>query len=443
MAEMADTEYITNEAEVGLPPLQSSRRTVWKYYRIEFLPNGYPGRRTGETLYAHPIYGPYVIADYIAQYRRTKDGVYLDAAKHVADAAIEQMAPVGDGLAFLYDGEKTAVSSRTGTFYSGLTQSRYVEVLNKLVRLPGSERFTEPLAAVVRSLLVPTDEGGVARYTDNGGLIIEEYPSRLPDCTLNGWTTATCILRDYAKETGDAGGREAFELSVRGLERLISLYDVPELSNSRYRLTGAASIQVAAKGANLDVVDCKVEMPGSGIFGAAAIGDPAGEALRTGPRSVREGESESLTLSLSRLTWPTPNSVHLTVDADGPGELSLGIGDGAYDPLAKDLPVSYYRHLETVSLIEGMNDVVISVPWNDAELISYPTGFGKALANRQFNQYHWIHVDTLAKIVDATGSDILRYFKEKWSRYPEGWKDIPAYQDDRITLDRFDPKVHI
>src|SRR5699024_12553043 len=124
------------------------------------------------------------------QYRRTKDEVFLEAVKHVADAAVEQMTQIGDGLAFLYDGKKTAVASREGTFYSGLTQARYIEGLKNLVRLPGTDRFREPLAAIVRSLLIPAEEGGVARYTDDGGSISEKHPSVAPDWPLHGWPTA-------------------------------------------------------------------------------------------------------------------------------------------------------------------------------------------------------------------------------------------------------------
>jgi len=439
---VVEKEYMTNEAEVGLPPLQSSRRTVWNYYRIEFLPNGYPGRRNGDVLYAHPIYGPYVISDYIAQYRRTNDEVFLDAVKRVADAAVEQMTPLGDGLVFLYDNKKTAVSSRSGTFYSGLTQARYIEGLKNLVSLPGTERFKEPLAAIVRSLHVPAEDGGVARYTDDGGLIIEEYPSMAPDCTLNGWTTATCILRDYAVSTNEDEGWDIFRQSVRGLERLISLYDVPELANSRYRLTGVASLRVAATGVDVEVTDVRVDMPGVGVYDAAAAGDPAGESLKAGPRTVADGTSQTLVLSLSRLTWPAPNKVLLSIRASTAGTVTLGIGDGEYSPMTKDLPVKYFRDLATVPVEAGDNLIELSIPWTDAELVSYPTGFGKALANRQFNQYHWIHVDTLGKIVDETGSEILEYYRDKWSRYPERWADMPQYQDERITLERFDPKKH-
>lgn len=440
---MTDVEYMTNEAEVGLPPLQSSRRTVWNYYRIEFLPNGYPGRRNGDVLYAHPIYGPYVISDYIAQYRRTNDEVYLEAVKHVADAAVEQMTQVGgDGLAFLYDSKNTAVSSRGGTFYSGLTQARYIEGLKNLVRLPGTERFKEPLAAIVRSLLLPAEEGGIARYTDNGGLIIEEYPSMAPDLTLNGWTTATCILRDYAAATNEDEGWDIFHQSVRGLERLIPVYDVPELANSRYRLTGVASIQVKPSGTDVEVTDVRVDMPGVGVYGAAAAGDPAGEALKAGPRRIADGREQALVLSLSRLTWPTPNKVLLSVRASAAGNVTLGIGDGEYSPMTKNLPVEYFRDLGEFPVEAGDNLIEVTVPWTDAELVAYPTGFGKALANRQFNQYHWIHVDTLGKIVTETGSELLEYYRDKWSRYPERWADMPQYADERITLERFDPKTH-
>ncbi|MFC7457737.1 D-glucuronyl C5-epimerase family protein [Brachybacterium sp. GCM10030267] len=438
----AEVEYITNEAEVGLPPLQASRRTVWNYYRIEFLRNGYPGRRTGDVLYAHPIYGPYVIADYIAQYRRTKDDVFLDAAKRVADAAVEQMTPLGDGLAFLYNPKSTAVSTRGGTFYSGLTQSRYIEGFRNLVTLPGTERFKAPLLAIVRSLLIPAEEGGVARTTDDDGLIIEEYPSQAPDCTLNGWTTATCILRDYARSTQSDEGWDIFHRSVRGLERLIPVYDVPELANSRYRLTGVASIQAKAVGADLEITDCRVHMPGSGVYKANVAGDPAGEALKAGPRKISDGAAETLVLSLSRLTWPAPNKVLLSVRASGSGAVSLGIGDGPYSPMTKNLPVEYFRELGTFPVDEGENEIELAVPWTDAELVAYPTGFGKAIADRQFNQYHWIHVDTLGKIVEETGSDLLAYYRDKWRQYPSRWTDLSEYADSRITLERFDPKRH-
>lgn len=436
------TIYMTNERQVGLPPLQASRKAVWDYYQIEFLPNGYPGRRTNGELFAHPIYGPYVIADYSSQYRRTKDPAFLEAACRVADAAIGQMTTVKSGLVFMYDQESSNVSSKKGRFYSGLTQSRYVEVLSKLLTLPGTARFREPLHRILTSLTIPVADGGVARYTNNGGLIVEEYPDLLPDCTLNGWTTATCIVRDFADRNDDEQAREVFTQSVQGLEDLISLYDVPDLANSRYRLTGPASIRLRADGSDLEVFDCRVVIPGSGIFAANMEGDPAGEALKGGTLAIQDRGTESLKVSLSRLSWPQTNKLLLWVRAANDARLNVSIGDAEYTPLTAAPRVSAYRQLKVLVVEKGWNLVEVEIPWAEAELTGYPTNFLKTIAGRRFNQYHFIHIDTLDKIVAETNSYTLRHYLNKWADYPARWSGMAAYQDERLTLERFDAKKH-
>lgn len=434
--------YITNEAEVGLPPLQLSRKAVWDYYRIEFLPTGYPGRRTDEVLYAHPIYGPYVIADYVAQYRSTKDEAFLAAACRVADAAVEQMTEIGGGLAFVYSPESTKVSSRTRPFYSGLTQARYVDVFTKLLAQPGTDRFHEPLSKILDSFLVPTEEGGVARLTNGGGLIIEEYPGEAPDCTLNGWTTATVILRDYARANDDEQAWDLFRQSVKGIEDLISLYDAPDYASSRYKLSGRATFKLTALDADLELTGASVEMPGSGTYAGSRAGDAVGEVVKDGPRHIGSGRSVSVNLLLSRVTWPAPNRLHLSVRADQGGVLRIEIGDAVYEPLTSVLPVRFHNHIADVEVVAGDNELDIEVPWVHAEHVAYPTNFGKKIAGRQVNQYHWIHVDTLAKIAEETGSDILRYYRDRWAKGPSRWAELPGYQDERIMLERFDPKKH-
>lgn len=437
-----NTEYITNEAEVGFPPLQSSRKAVWAYYRIEFLPDGYPGRRTEDELFAHPIYGPYVIADYVHQYRVTKDQAYLDAAKKVADAAVAQMTAVGDGLAFIYSQEKTKVSRKKGSWYSGLTQARYVDVFNKLLALPDTDRFREPLSGILASLEVPVEDGGVAETADNGGLIIEEYPSLAPDCTLNGWTTATVILRDYAKAKNDDQAWDLFHRSVKGLESLVPIYDVPQYATSRYKLKGPAAIRLQAEGTEVTVNAVQVNMPGAGTFDANSDLDPGGAALKKGPRRIKAGYKQSFTVELSRRTFPKPNTVLFTVESAGEGAIQAFIGDNVYDPMTSLVVPEFENDLGTFPVHEGTNVIEIPVPWTEAEIIAYPTNFGKAITGRQFNQYHWIHVDTLSKIVESSDSDMLRYYRDRWQRFPAQWENIPEYQDERITLERFDPKKH-
>lgn len=435
-------EYMTNEAEVGLPPLRAARKAVWDYYRIEFLPDGYPGRRTGEELFAHPIYGPYVIADYVHQYRVTKSQIYLNAAHRVADAALAHMTQVGGGLAFLYNQEKTKVSTKKGSWYSGLTQARYIEVFNRLLAYPEGERFRDPLSGILSSLLVAVEDGGVARFERDGGLVIEEYPSPAPDCTLNGWTTATCILRDYAKAKDDDQAWDLFHRSVRGLESLIALYDVPEYATSRYKLKGPAVIKLRSHGPEITVRAIRVDMPGVGTFDANVDLDPAGAALAQGPREIRSGGTQAFIVDLSRRTFPKVNTVSFTVESTEDGTVETSIGGNTYDPMRNSLVPKFDRSLGCYPLREGRQVLDLPIPWAEAELVAYPTNFGKAIAGRRFNQYHWIHVDTLTKIVGETGSDILRYYRDRWARFPERWASVPEYQDKRITLERFDPLKH-
>ncbi|VEW14732.1 D-glucuronyl C5-epimerase C-terminus [Brevibacterium casei] len=438
----SNKEYITNENEVGFPPLQSSRKAVWNYYRIEFLKDGYPGRRTGDELFAHPIYGPYVIADYVHQYRVTKQEAYLNAAKTVADAAIEHMTEVGNGLAFVYSQNKTNVSSKKGVWYSGLTQARYIDVFNKLLKFPDTERFREPLSKILSSLEVPVSDGGVADTANNGGLIIEEYPSLAPDCTLNGWTTATVILRDFARSNHDEQAQDLFDRSVKGLESLIPVYDVPEYATSRYRLKGPAVIYLRARNADLVVNSVQVDMRDAGILDANLELDPGGSALAAGPRQVKAGKEQSFTVDLTRRTFPTQNTVMFSISSSGEGFVEASIGDSAFNPMSNKVVPESKNTLGEFRVSEGTQVIEVSVPWIKAELIAYPTNFGKAIAGRQFNQYHWIHVDTLGKIAKDSESDLLSYYRDRWEGYPEKWVEISEYQDDRITLERFDPKKH-
>lgn len=247
---------------------------------------------------------------------------------------------------------------------------------------------------------------------------------------------------DFAKRNDDKQALDVFARSVRGLEELVPIYDVPGLANSRYRLTGPASIRLSAEGVGLEVSGCRVSIPGYGTYVANAAGDPAGEVLKDRPIAIQKGDGQSLNVSLSRLSWPDPNKLIFCVSATEDGRLDVSIGDSLYNPLAKAPVVESYRHLETVRVEKGRKLVEVEVPWSKAELVAYPTNFGKTITGRQFNQYHFIHVDTLGKIATETGSDILRDYHDKWTRYPSHWPEMPEHQDNRLMLERFDPKKH-
>jgi hypothetical protein len=121
-----------------MPPLSPDRKAVYEYYRLEFMENGYPGKRTKEGVLPHPIYAPYVIADYLSQYQKKRDDAFLDAIDIIIDAACQMMRSDGEALLFDYP---RGISSYDAPFASGLTQSRYMEVFRSLWLTTGADRY--------------------------------------------------------------------------------------------------------------------------------------------------------------------------------------------------------------------------------------------------------------------------------------------------------------
>lgn len=427
-----------NRDGAGLPPLDSRRKEIWEYYRLDFLEDGYPGRRTGELLAPHPLYGTYVISDYLAQYRQTKDVIFLQAAQKVADSAIMRMEARGDALVFMYD-PGTGISSLPNRFYSGLTQARYLDVLGRLYRASGDSRYLDASEAVFRSLSIPAAEGGVARTTPGGGTVIEEYAHGVPDYTLNGWTTATLLTDDYSAACPTDEVAAFVSASMQGIRDVLPLYDVPDLANSRYRLTGSARIKFSFSRSGCALADTALVIPTQGRFPVtnrarhkwenAFLGDVA-------PDGTARGTSAEAQLLLSRVSWPAPNRLTSRVTAAGDTTLTISIGEGPYLPLRSQLRPQSYRVITELTLGPGENVIDVPIPWTRAELIAYPTNFGKKIGGRAYNQYHFIHIDTLQELATRTGDDLFAYYAERWNEYPERWPDMREYTGAGLMLQR-------
>jgi hypothetical protein len=434
---MSSPEYLTNEREVGLPPLSLRRKSTWDYYRIEFLPDGYPGRRTGEVLHPHPIYGPYVITDYVAAYKRTRDERYLEGAHRVAEAAVARMTEFEEALVFEY--LPGTVSSLPESFYSGLTQGRYLGSLGQLDAVSDRERYADVRRAILRSFEVPAERGGVARTTPGGGLLLEEYSHRVPDYTLNGWTTATELIHGYAKTTGDEYAQDLFQRSVHGITDVLPLYDLPELANTRYRLTGPARLNLSLSRPGAVIERASIVIPRHGEYDVVRSGGSKWDSriLKGVDDEGVAGTAIAIEALLSRSSWPAPNTLKASIRAAESSELVLTIGEGHYQPLRSSLRPERYSEIGRASLIEGLNEVEIPIPWTRAELIAYPTNFGKLIAGKKFNAYHYIHIDTATRLSQITGDDMLAYYGARWPEYTQRWRTMPEYGDADLELERY------
>jgi len=411
----------------GLAPLNPARREIYDYYRLAFLSDGFPGRRTENGTIPHPIYGPYIISDYLAQHRRDAKPETIASARTVADAAIARMSNLDGALVFYYP---PGLSSMSGKFYSGLTQARYLEVLHRLHVVTGEQRYAVAAKRVLQSLMIPVSRGGVLLETSHGA-VIEEWPHEIGTYTLNGWLTAISIVYSYAKETSDSDADELLQKNLDALQALLPLYDCSELATSRYMLAGQAHARVAFSGP-ATIESGHVDIPGER---AAPLHKDAGDWFN----HIRSSDANSaeLHLLLSRASFPRENVLHLTIDAQEAGEAEITLGTSPYNLRATSMKAIAFKAIGKFQIAKGRNSIAVPISWEVADLVSYPTAFSKTIGGKTYNVYHFIHIDRLRKLHEWTGHQAFRVWADRWEAYAHKWPTMPLYRETDVAFDRY------
>ena len=265
--ELAQQERLLQTTElVGLPPLPQSRAAVYDYYKLGFLHDKYPGKYVSGTLVPHPIYGVYVINDYLNSFKETGNTSNLHAAITVADAAISRMVLDNKMLLFFYEPDWQL----TGTPYryvSGLTQSHYLDQLSRLAQLTGEHRFTEAAELVLQSLDTTVEKGGCLTNIPTYGPAIEESPDRPRDMVLNGWLTSLRNIHRYIQRSNSKKAQSLFDRNINTLKKLLPLYDAADLANSRYRLRGYIYVNIVFNELNNQIIkNALFHIPKEGEF---------------------------------------------------------------------------------------------------------------------------------------------------------------------------------
>ena len=402
-------------------PLPEYRAEIYKYYKLGWLPDGYPGRYTNNGLVAHPIYGTYVIADYLRQYRKTKEKQYLDAAISVADAGLSRMESLDDAQVFYYYPEDK-LSLIPNKFYSALTQARWLEALSNLYEATHDISYKKAAHRVMLSLLIPTAEGGVLQKVA-GGASIEEYPHQIPLYTLNGWLTALNILIDYAKTVDDDDANTLIKDNLTALENLLPLYDLPEISNSRYQLTGSVSFRLSGA----DIVDASLEIPGEGLYKAEHC---EGRREKWDICLYEKSNRTRLDAVLSYVSAPAPNVLHLTTKDNS--DVSIEIATSKYDPTVTALPTRSWTKIGKFT--PNDKKLTVEIPWDDARFVAYPTAFTKKIGGTYYNVYHPIHIKVLRALYTETGVKAFKEYADKWDGYCRDWQRLDAYKVNGISL---------
>jgi hypothetical protein len=425
----------------SLPAFGPGLERLRPFYRIETLPDGYPGRRADDgSITAHPIYGTYVLIDYIKQYAGNPTTELRDAIALVARASIERMEPVEDGIAFFYEPESHPISRQPERHYSGLTQAYYAVALYRAFQATGDSDFEAASHACYRSLLVPSKKGGVL-YRWRQGVAIAEVPTAPRDLILNGWLSILHSVADFARLSGDRGARSLLRRSAHTMAALLPLYDVPELANSRYSLTGPLYLRVKF-GGRIDGVTLRRCRMSIGNEGELPFSDTV-ESTRwrnylTHPEEDVEAEGGAtlrlrrtalrLNAVLSLISYPDENEVAFTIDTPRPLPVTLSAYVGTYDPQTSAPIDRRWVEVCSISAPSGRHAVRLKLPWKAVHLGAYPTNFIKRIEGKPTNVYHMIHIKRLRELYGLTEISELATWADTWEDYVLRWNRMPRYR---------------
>lgn len=405
------------------------------YYGMEWLPDGYPGRRQGDRLWAHPLYGAYVLKDYLDQLERQPDESLRDAVRSVATASLARMDRHHGALVFWY--EKTTENSRSlERHYSGLTQGYYAVQLARAGRALRDSGLTRAAESTFASLTIPADQGGV--YSRGvSGPSIAEVSQQPTSYILNGWQSSLVAILEYAEVTGARDARQLANDSAAEMARLLPLYDAPVVRNSRYGLSGFVYARLIFRGADssgLAVRRTRLVVPGDAARPVESIGGRRWEN-HVLPQDVRDdsgavlrpvGQIIRLNVVLSRVSFPAVN--RLVCEVEGPGGVvDVQLQQGRYDPLTVSQTERSWVTIARVNCEPGASRVDVALPWDVADLVAYPTNFTKVIDGHHTNVYHLTHISRLRELAAATSIAELAEWADTWHRYLGTWSDMELY----------------
>ena len=448
--DVPDTLQVFGDLELApdgvMPPLSEEFQPRFDaFYKGVFLADGYPGRRIDdETIVAHPIYGVYVLNDYLTQFRLSDDEDEQDALRTgiqmVANSAIARMEDIGDtgALGFYYEPEWGLGARLTERHYSGLTQAYYALALERAAQSLEVQAYSDAASRVYDSLLVPSAEGGVL-IADEAGPAFAELPSEPESYVLNGWLSVLSTMIKFGNIVQDPEVIATVDSSVDRLLELLPLYDVPELSNSRYGLTGFITVRVVASVSGLTIGDVILDV-NDGAPRMIPVND--GENGRWSTylfaedfEGVRlQGATLRSNLVLSMVSFPEVNEVivEFKADDDVPVEFTLEARVGRYDPAWTGPIDQEWQTVSTGTVKDGA--VTFELPWEAIGPVIYPTNFAKDIDGQSANVYHLIHVDRLREVSEALSVPELLVWADRWEAAVCDWDELQIYEGFAVSV---------
>ena len=410
------------ESKFHLPSIPKDRSSIYKFYNLEFMPDGYPGKRVENKLYAHPMYGAYLLEDYIRECEKQNKRDYLKAAVKIADNVLTKMNFLKefDALVFFYDKNNNS-GYFEGKYFSGLAQARYLTPFAKLYKKTGNEKYKNAAERIFNSLKIPKYKGGVLVETDFG-ILLEQQPYDIDTFILNGWTTIISQLLIYEELSGNKLAKDlAFE-NIKTLEKLLPLYDLSELSLSRYMLSGFIYSKFIFSKSKTCKFHTYSTIYNKNEFGLKKTNNRWKNFIFSKDIEI-DGFSTNKTVRFNNVfnIVSKEQKIKTKIFCKEPVEVDFFIASGEYNPLLSAMETKSWLKINTYQLKKGNNDLLISFENKKIPLIGYPTNFIKKFECCHFNHYHWVHINNLKIITKKVNSPTLIYYKKKWESYTRMW----------------------
>jgi len=426
---------------INYPPFSKQQLRVQSYYKIVFNKEGFPIKDGTQKSDINPIYGIYVIKDWIKEYKRTNDTVYIDAAVKVADIAIRMMEKVNDCYFFEYK-KGEYISRGYKDHISALTQSYYAIELMNLYKIVKEERFQEAANNCFKSLLIPVKQNGVLYEWGDKKVSIEEFPNEPNDFILNGWQTSLLNVLKYYKLSKNPKAKELFDRSASSLSEVLHLFDCEEYKNSRYALTGFTYVKLMFSNKKKNAIEVsKVEMlyPGHETVEVDLNVDKKernryknyafdNDMNTLDTKTFIKKNQLRLNVLTSRITYPQTNSLSFSCKCDTDCTMKLYVYKGVYNPLSSSQVNCNWEEVNEFKLLSGENHVEASLDFKGIGLTAYPTNFLKLIRGNNYNVYHYIHILNLEQLYDETGYEVFRDYAVKWKQYTEDWPKMDLYK---------------
>jgi hypothetical protein len=215
--------------------------------------------------------------------------------------------------------------------------------------------------------------------------------------------------------------------NINTLLKVLPLYDVEEISNTRYMLSGFSMHRfILSDGAHCRIDSFKVLIRGN------SFPDKISKS-HWDNHIVDDGFSRRWLRSnvvMSYISYPETNAVNYTLFCETKGKAVYELPTHTYNPLATSVASNNYRPLPGAAfdLNKGVNNINITIPWNFARYTGYPTNFKKMIRGKHYNVYHFTHVDNLKLLNQFYPDDLFAYYINRWEKYIRQWPEMPLYR---------------